>query len=74
MTAIADLPGPAGLPGVGNALRIRPSRLHVMIEQWGRRYGPVFRFSMGRREVVGFTDPDAINAILRERPDGATGA
>jgi cytochrome P450 len=69
MTAIADLPGPAGLPGLGNALRIRPSRLHVIIEQWGRRYGPVFRFSMGTRDVVGFTDPDTINAILRERPD-----
>ena len=41
-----------------------------MIEQWGRRYGPVFRFSMGPRDVVGFTEPDAINAILRERPDG----
>ena len=41
-----------------------------MIEQWGRRYGPVFRFSMGTREVVGFTEPDAINQILRERPDG----
>jgi cytochrome P450 len=70
MTAIADLPGPTGLPGLGNALRIQPSRLHVMIEQWGRRYGPVFRFSMGTRDVVGFTDPDAINTILKERPDG----
>jgi cytochrome P450 len=70
MTAIADLPGPAGVPGLGNALRIKPTRLHVIIEQWGRRYGPVFRFAMGTREVVGFTDPDAINTILRERPDG----
>jgi cytochrome P450 len=70
MTAIADLPGPRALPGIGNAHQIRPDRLHVMIEQWGRRYGPIFRFSMGPRDVVGFTDPDAINAILRERPDG----
>ena len=70
MTAIAELPGPRGLPGLGNAHQIRPDRLHVMIEQWGRRYGPVFRFSMGSRAVVGFTAPDAINAILRERPDG----
>ena len=70
MTAIGELPGPAGLPGLGNALQLRPERLHLMIEQWGRRYGPVFRFSMGPREVVGFTDPDAINAILRERPHG----
>jgi cytochrome P450 len=70
MTAIADLPGPRALPCLGNAHQIRPARLHVIIEQWGRRYGPVFRFSMGPRDVVGFTDPDAINAILRERPDG----
>ena len=70
MTAIAELPGPRGLPGLGNAHQIRPDRLHVMIEQWGRRYGPVFRFSMGSRPVVGFTAPDAINAMLRERPDG----
>jgi cytochrome P450 len=70
VTAIGDLPGPRSLPGIGNALQLRPARLHVMIEQWGRRYGPVFRFAMGTREVVGFTEPDAINAILRERPDG----
>src|SRR3954469_442897 len=70
MTAIADLPGPRALPGIGNAHRMRPDRLHVMLEQWGRRYGPVFRFSMGPRTVVGFTEPDAINQILRERPDG----
>ena len=49
MTAIADLPGPAGLPGLGNALQLRPERLHLMIERWGRRYGPVFRFAMGPR-------------------------
>jgi cytochrome P450 len=70
MTAIAELPGPRALPGIGNAHQIRPDRLHVMIEQWGRRYGPVFRFAMGSRDVVGFTEPDAINQILRERPDG----
>jgi cytochrome P450 len=70
MTAIADLPGPRRLPGLGNALRLRPDRVHVMIEQWGRRYGPVFRFDIGPRAVVSFTEPDTINAILRERPDG----
>jgi cytochrome P450 len=67
---IGDLPGPHGLPGLGNALQLRPERLHLMIEQWGRRYGPVFRFAMGPREVVAFTDPESVNAILRERPHG----
>ena len=70
MTAIAELPGPRQLPVIGNALQLRPDRIHVMIEQWGRHYGPAFRFAMGPREVVAFTDPDTVNAILRERPDG----
>ena len=70
MTAIAELPGPRRLPFLGNAHQLRPNRIHVMIEQWGRRYGPAFRFAMGPREVVAFTEPDTVNAILRERPDG----
>ena len=70
MTAIADLPGPRTLPGIGNAHRLRPDRLHVMLEQWGRTFGPVFRFAIGPRQVVAFTAPEAINTILRERPDG----
>jgi cytochrome P450 len=70
VTAIADLPGPTGLPGLGNALQLRPDRLHLMIERWGRRYGPVFRFALGPREVVGFSEQESVNAILRERPHG----
>jgi len=69
MTAIAELPGPRTVPLLGNAHRLAPGRLHVMIEQWGRRYGPAFRFAMGPREVVAFADPEAVNTILRERPD-----
>ena len=30
----------------------------------------MFRFTIGSRPVVAFAEPDAINAILRERPDG----
>ena len=70
MTAIAELPGPRALPFLGNALQLRPARLHVMLERWGRRYGPAFRFNMGPRTVVAFSEPETVNAILRERPDG----
>src|SRR6185436_19587503 len=70
MTAIAELPGPRALPGIGNAHQLRPDRMHVMIEQWGRRYGPVFRFDIGTRRVVGFTESAAIGVMLRDRPDG----
>ena len=70
MTAIAELPGPHGVPFLGNALQLRPARLHVMLEQWGRRYGPAFRFDMGPRDGGRVHRAGAVNAILRERPDG----
>jgi cytochrome P450 len=54
---------------VGNALQILPSRLHLTAERWCRTYGPVFRFDIGPRTVVGIGDGATINAILRDRPD-----
>lgn len=68
---IDELPGPPGLPLLGNAHQLaRPSRLHIVCERWARRYGPILRVEIGRRLVVGISDGDAINRILRERPEG----
>jgi cytochrome P450 len=67
--SIADLPGPRRLPVIGNAHQLRPASLHLIAEEWCRRYGPVFRFDVGRRAWVAVGDPDAINVILRDRPD-----
>ena len=68
--SIADLPGPPGLPGLGNAHQLRPSSLHATAEEWCARYGPIFRFDLARRRVVCVGDTQSINAILRERPEG----
>jgi cytochrome P450 len=71
MRDIAALPGPPRLPLVGNAHRLlRPSRIHLVAEGWARRYGPVVRVDVGRRSIVAIADFDAINEILRDRPDG----
>jgi cytochrome P450 len=67
---IADLPGPRGLPGAGNALQLKADRLHLKLEEWARAHGPAFRFAIGRRTVVVFAEAEPINAMLRERPDG----
>jgi cytochrome P450 len=68
---IAELPGPRGLPLLGSAHRlVPPSRAHLAFEEWGRKYGPIFRVTVGPRPVVGINDADAINAILRDRPEG----
>jgi cytochrome P450 len=70
MRSIADLPGPARLPLIGNAHQLRPDRLHLSAEGWAERYGPLYRFDLGRRQVVVISDVDAVNAALRDRPDG----
>lgn len=69
--SIADLPGPPRLPLLGNAHQLaRVGRLHSRAEEWGRRYGPIFRLEAGRRPMVVIGERDAIDGILRDRPEG----
>jgi len=44
--------------------------LHLTAERWCEEYGPVYRLDFGPRRVVVLGDADAINAALRDRPDG----
>src|SRR4051794_5640408 len=67
---IRDLPGPRGLPILGNSLQIDPSRLHLAAEAWSRKYGDYFRLRIGGRELLVVKNPDAIAAVLRDRPEG----
>jgi cytochrome P450 len=69
--AIADLPAPPGLPLLGNLHQTwRIDRAHLVVEGWADRYGPIFKFHVGRRLTVVVSDVDEINRVLRERPEG----
>jgi cytochrome P450 len=65
---LAELPGPPALPLVGHALWLDASRLHLQLEEWGRRYGPLYRIRL-RRDCLVVGDPAVFAAALRDRPE-----
>jgi cytochrome P450 len=65
-----DLPGPRRLPWIGNSLQLAPHRLHLVLEDWARRYGPLFVYHMGPKPVLVITDAELCQLVLRARPEG----
>ncbi|MGR8920338.1 MAG: cytochrome P450 [Gammaproteobacteria bacterium] len=64
-----DLPGPPGLPLVGNLFQIRFDAFHTTLEQWADEYGPLYRFQVGPRRLACISDAETIKRMHRERPD-----
>ncbi|MGE3541367.1 MAG: cytochrome P450 [Candidatus Tectimicrobiota bacterium] len=67
--ALTTLPGPRGLPFLGNVLQLRPTKLHTILEQWADIYGPFYRFRLARKPVVVIAEPTLIQEVLRQRPE-----
>ena len=68
MRSFTELPGPRGLPLVGNLLQLDLKQLHRVLEGWCNEFGPIYTFKLGRKPVVVVADPEQIQAILRQRP------
>ena len=66
----ASLPGPRGLPVVGNALQIDAPRFHQQLEQWAAQYGAFYKLQLGRRQVIVLGDHEIVAQVLRDRPAG----
>lgn len=69
MRSIESLPGPKGLPWLGNAHQLNPRQLHRQLEAWARSYGRCYSFSIGSRRVVVLSQTEHVQRILSERPD-----
>jgi len=67
---ISDLPAPRGLPLIGNAHQLTPSRAHLILERWAQELGTPYRFQIGSRPVTVWDDTELCHSIMRERPSG----
>ena len=70
LISLGDLPGPRGLPLLGNLHRIRFDRLHLILEDWAEQYGAIFRIRIGPHRIAVISDRSAILRILVQRPEG----
>jgi len=64
----SSLKQPPALPLVGSMPWFDPPRIHLVIEEWARRYGTPFRVNLGKRSMLVIDDPGEIGRIMRARP------
>jgi cytochrome P450 len=62
------LPGPKGLPVLGNLLQIDLKKLHLILEEWASVYGDIYQFRLANKTVVVISEPTLIQDILKDRP------
>ena len=67
---LKDLPGPRGMPLLGNTLQVKPPRIHLDVEAWAAEFGPIFRMQLGRRQQLVIADHELLAAVMRDRPEG----
>jgi cytochrome P450 len=67
---VDDLPGPKGLPYIGNQLQMRGQQWHLKLEKFIREFGPIYRLNAFGIPIVVVSDRASITDLLKERPDG----
>src|SRR5262245_37048152 len=67
--ALSTLPGPPGLPLVGNLFQVHLGRLHLQLEGWARRYGDLYQIRLGPRLLLVVGDTELVLKLLRARPE-----
>jgi len=69
LRTLDDLPGPRGMPVLGNALDIDPNQLHRIVSGWAEEFGPLYVFRVATTRILTVADADTIQQLLRDRPD-----
>jgi cytochrome P450 len=63
-----QLPGPKGLPIIGNLHQIKFDKLHAQLENYALEFGAVFKVILGPLKFTVVSKPEIIQKILRARP------
>ena len=69
LRTLDELPGPRGLPLLGNALDIKPKELHRLVSGWADEFGPMYVFRIATQRILTLSNADTIQHLLRDRPD-----
>jgi cytochrome P450 len=69
LRSLNELPGPRGLPLLGNAFDLKPRELHRLLAGWADQYGPLFVFRVATTRILTVADAETIQQLLRDRPD-----
>ena len=65
---IKDLPGPVGIPFLGNLFRVTPTKAYWILDQWADKYGPLYKIKLAGKTVIISSAPDIRRKFLQERP------
>ena len=68
MRSMSQLPGPKGLPLVGNLFQVDLSQMPAELERRVAEYGTLYRLKFGPKTFVMVADIDLIHEVLRHRP------
>ena len=69
LRAFDSLPGPKGLPLVGNLFQLRETDQHLVMEDWADDYGSMYRIQLGPYRILMVADPDLVEEAFKRRPD-----
>ena len=67
--SLGALPGPRGLPLLGNLHQLELDRFHLGLEAWAARYGDVFTFRLAHKRCLGLGDAELVRQVFQDRPE-----